>query len=339
MTEAGTNSSSQDEAGRHRPEEIIDASRRIVDCHHHLWDTPMTHGHSGYLLDDLVGDITDGHLVEATVYIEANARYSTSGPEHLRPVGETVFANGTAEDARRRGVSARVCAAIIGHADLDLGDAVEEVLAEHQAAAPERFRGIRDIACPNPMKGEYADERRRLLQPGYRAGLACVGRMGFGAEAMLFDFQLPDLIETARAVPDVPIVLNHLGGVFAIGPHEGMRDEKFTKWKAHIAELAKSDNVLMKLGGMSMFITGFGWDAANPPSSDELTAATEHYFHYAIECFGPDRCMFESNFPVDAAGGSYRTLWNSFKKIASRYSEDEKNAMFSGTAKRHYKIG
>jgi predicted TIM-barrel fold metal-dependent hydrolase len=260
------------------------------------------------------------------------------GPKRLRPVGETEFANAQAEEAARRGLDAQVCAAIISHANLDLGDAVEEVLLAHREAAPERFRGIRDMVCPNPLNGEYSDERHRLLEPTYRAGMAAVARLGLSAEAMIFDFQLPDLIETARALPDLPIVLDHLGGVLVIGPYRGKREEKFVKWSSDMAELAKCQNVLVKLGGMSMFITGFGWDEANPPSSDELVAATERYFHRAIDLFGPDRCMFESNFPIDAPGGSYRTLWNSFKKIASRYTEDEKEAMFSGTAKRHYRI-
>jgi predicted TIM-barrel fold metal-dependent hydrolase len=324
---------------RYQPEEIFDPSRRIVDCHHHLEVQPLTQGNDIYFLDDLTRDITDGHLIEATVYIEDHSHYRTDGPEHLRPVGETEFANGQAEEAARRCVNARVCAAIVSHANLDLGDAVEEVLLAHQEAAPDRFRGIRDILCPNPLRGEYTDERHRLLNPNYRAGLATVGRLGLSAEAMIFDFQLPDLIETARALPDLPIVLNHLGGVIVIGPYKDKREEKFVKWSADIAELAKCENVLVKLGGMNMFITGFGWDPADPPSSDELVAATGRYFHHAIDQFGPDRCMFESNFPIDAAGGPYRTLWNSFKKIASRYTEDEKNAMFSGTAKRHYKIG
>jgi hypothetical protein len=184
---------------RYQPEEIFDPSRRIVDCHHHLEVQPLTQGNDIYFLDDLTRDITDGHLIEATVYIEDHSHYRTDGPEHLRPVGETEFANGQAEEAARRCVNARVCAAIVSHANLDLGDAVEEVLLAHQEAAPDRFRGIRDILCPNPLRGEYTDERHRLLNPNYRAGLATVGRLGPSAEAMIFDFQLPDLIETARA--------------------------------------------------------------------------------------------------------------------------------------------
>jgi predicted TIM-barrel fold metal-dependent hydrolase len=325
------------EHGR-QPEAIVDPSRRIVDCHHHLEVPPFTPGPDIYFLDDLARDITDGHRVEATVYIEDHSHYRTDGPEHLRPVGETEFANGQAEEAARRGLDAQVCAAIISHANLDLGDAVEEVLLAHREAAPDRFRGIRDMACPNPLNGEYTDERHRLLEPTYRAGLAAVSRLGLSAEAMIFDFQLPDLVGMARALPDLPIVLDHLGGVLVIGPYRGKREEKFVKWSSDMAELAKCQNVLVKLGGMSMFITGFGWDEANPPSSDQLVAATDRYFHRAIDLFGPDRCMFESNFPIDAPGGPYRTLWNAFKKIASRYTEDEKNAMFSGTAKRHYRI-
>jgi predicted TIM-barrel fold metal-dependent hydrolase len=319
------------------PEDIVDPDLEIIDCHHHLWDGSHFGG-SPYFLDELARDLADGHNIVATVYLEAGSHYISGGPEHLRPVGETVYANAMAEEAIARGIPARVCEGIVAHANLDLGEAVDEILDAHLDAAPSRLRGIRDMVHPDVLNGVYEDKLQRLMRPSYRAGMKRLARKGLSMEAMLFDFQLDQLIDAARAVPDLPIVLNHLGGIFAAGPHEGRRDEKFAQWKDHITKLSRLDNVLVKLGGMGIPVSGYNWDRLNPPSSDQLAQATGRYFHHAIEQFGPDRCMSESNFPVDAISGPYRTLWNSFKKIAARYSEAERSALFAGTARRHYRL-
>ena len=121
--------------------------------------------------------------------------------------------------------------------------------------------------------------------------------------------------------------------------YAGRRDEVFAEWAADIARLAACDNVVAKLGGLAMPDNGFGWHTADrPPTSDEFVAAQQRYYHHTIECFGPERCMFESNFPVDRTSLSYRTLWNGLKKIAARYTADEQTAMFSGTARRVYRL-
>jgi predicted TIM-barrel fold metal-dependent hydrolase len=323
---------------RGREEDPIDASRPIVDCHHHLFDPAINHAEAVYLLDDLLSDLSDGHRVEATVYIQFGANYATEGSSHLRAVAETVFANRVAEEARARGLATRICAGIIGHADLDLGDAVEEVVLAHLDAAPARFRGIRDVVSPSPFTRPVSDERHRLLQPGYRAALSRIGKLGLSTEIMVLDFQLGEAIDAARALAHVPMVINHLGGVIDPRP-SGAYDPRFAKWSADIAELARLPNVLMKLGGMSLFGVGMGWTASARPSSDALVAATERYFHHAINCFGPDRCMFESNFPVDRSAATYRVLWNAFKKITAHYDDREQNAMLSANAIRHYRLG
>ena len=76
-----------------------------------------------------------------------------------------------------------------------------------------------------------------------------------------------------------------------------------------------------------------------PPGSDELLEVQGRYYQHAIETFGPDRCMFESNFPVDKLALSYRVLWNFFKKLAAAYAEPEKDDLFRGTASRVYRLG
>jgi predicted TIM-barrel fold metal-dependent hydrolase len=113
----------------------------------------------------------------------------------------------------------------------------------------------------------------------------------------------------------------------------------FQQWQADVSQLARCQNVVAKLGGLAMEINGWGWDGRDkPPSSDEIVATHRDYYRHTIDCFGPDRCMFESNFPMDKLSVSYGVLWNAFKKIAREFSESEKDAMFRGTATRIYNL-
>lgn len=140
-------------------------------------------------------------------------------------------------------------------------------------------------------------------------------------------------------MPEVTIVFDHFGGPLGIGPYEGRRDEIFGRWKTDIEALAACSNVVAKLGGINMPINGFRWHKADkPPSSDDLVAATGAYYKHAIDCFGPDRCMFESNFPVDKVSCSYTVVWNTFKKISAVYGPGEKAALFHDTAARVYRL-
>ena len=321
-------------------EEIIDPARRICDPHHHLWDHPGNR----YLLDELLEDIGSGHNVVSTVFVECMSMYRADGPEELRPVGETEFVNGIAAmSASGRYGEARACAGIISYADLALGDAVAPVLEAHIAAAPQRFRGIRHASGwdPSPeVRNSHTNPPESLLSDAqFRKGYAQLGRYGLSFEAWLYHPQIPELTDLARAFPDIPIVFDHFGGPLGIGPYSDKHDEVFEHWKASVDELAKCPNVVAKLGGINMPLNAFGWDKrAVPPTSEELAAGTEHYYEYSIDRFGPDRCMFESNFPVDRASVSYPVLWNTFKRIAAGFSESEKDAMFHDTAARVYRL-
>ena len=134
-------------------------------------------------------------------------------------------------------------------------------------------------------------------------------------------------------------MLNHLATPLAVGPYAGRTEVIYTDWQRGVAEVAACPNVVMKLGGLMMPWTGFGFELrAKPPTSDELVAAQGRHYHEAIALFGASRCMFESNFPVDKTGVSYDVLWNAFKKIAARYTEAEQDAMFYGTAARVYLV-
>jgi predicted TIM-barrel fold metal-dependent hydrolase len=319
-------------------EDIIDPDRVIVDPHHHLWERRLA---TPYLLDDLWSDTGSGHKVAQTVFVECRANYRNEGPEHLRPVGETEF---VAEIAQKSAAGpGSTIAGIVAHADLRLGDAVEEVLQAHEAAGRGLFRGIRHaLARPEhpealmipgrAPEGLYRDN-------GFREGLRALGRLGLTYDTWHYHHQNRELAELARAVPDTAMILDHFGTPLGVGPYANRRNEIFEDWKVGISEVASCPNVVAKLGGLAMPDNGFGWNTrASPPTSDEFVEAQRPYYLHTIECFGPDRCMLESNFPVDKLSISYRVLYNGLKEIVSGFSEAEKDAMFSGTARRVYRL-
>lgn len=322
-------------------EGALDPERPICDPHHHLWDHPGNR----YLLDELMGDVNGGgHNVVSTVFVECLSMYRADGPEEFGPVGETEFVQGIAAMSASGGYGAtRAASGIVGYANLALGDAVVPVLEAHIAASPNRFRGIRHAAGwhespdirnshTNPPPGLYLDEQ-------FRRGFAHLGRLGLPFDAWLYHPQLPELADLAGAFPNVTIVLDHFGGPLGIGPYAGQLDAVFEEWRRDIAEVASCPNVVAKLGGINMPLNGFGWDKRErPPTSEELAEATGWYYLHTIDLFGPQRCMFESNFPVDRASCSYGVLWNAFKRLVAGFREDEKAAMFHDTAARVYRI-
>jgi predicted TIM-barrel fold metal-dependent hydrolase len=316
-------------------EAIINPAQPIIDAHHHIF--PVAVGSfTAYPVAMLLRDLDSGHNIRATVYMETGQMADTEGPRHLRPVGETRSVNAIAEEHSAR----RLCAAIISRADLTLGGAVEEVLEAHGAAAPNHFRGVRHMVVPNVMRGNWVDERRLLQQPGFRAGLAQLARRDLIFETWAFHDQLDDLAAAAHAFPDLTVIADHLGGPLHLGPYQDKRAAVFDSWKEATTALARAPNVLMKLGGVGMWTFGFGWEQRGyETSSDEIVTHTAPYIHHAIEVFGPDRCLFESNFPVDRASTGYAAMWNAFKKIAAGYSPQERAAMFHDNAARVYRIG
>ena len=317
----------------------------ICDPHHHLWDRQPGRVAPRYLLDEILDDVGGGHHVVSTVFIECGAMYRTDGPEALRPVGETEFVNGIAAMSAS-GIygTARVAAGIVGTADLRLGRAVGDVLDAHVAAGGGRFRGIRraaawdaDARVPphRTMPGPKLFERE-----DFRAGFAELAGRRLTFEAWCYHRQLPDVTALARAFPHTTIILNHFGGPLGVGPYAGQAKAVYAEWRPLVAELATCPNVVAKLGGINMEMNGFGWhERREPPSSQELMEATRHYYEFTIEKFGADRCMFESNFPVDKATCSYTVLWNSFKRLTSGCSATEKAKLFHDTAARVYRLG
>ena len=271
--------------------------------------------------------------------------FKADGPEAMQPVGEIEFVNGIAAmSASGCYGPVRIAAGIVGTANLLLGEAVGTVLDAEATAGGGRFRGIRLGATWDPHD-EIPNHRTNppqglLLREDFRAGFAQLAPRQLSFEAWCFHHQIPEVTDLARAFPETTIVLNHFGGPIGIGPYAAKADEVFAAWRGHVAELATCPNVVAKLGGLNMSLNGFGWEAKpRPPTSQELVDATRRYYDYALEKFGVDRCMFESNFPVDKVSCSYVVLWNAFKRIATGCSETEKAKLFHDTAARVYRLG
>lgn len=320
-------------------EDVIDPERPLIDPHHHLW----ARRGQPYLLEDLWRDTGSGHRVEKTVFIECRAGYREVGPDHLRCVGETEFVRELARASAQGGAGKAVISGIVAHADLTRGAAVEEVLHAHEDASAGLLRGIRHWAARDPHADLFNIPGRApeglFERDDFRAGVRTLGKLGLSYDSWHYHHQNQAFAALARAVPETTMILDHFGTPLGVGPYASQREAIFSQWRTDIAEIARCPNVYAKLGGLAMPDNGFGWDKRDtPPTSDELVEMQRHYYLHAIECFGPERCMFESNFPVDKRSLSYRVLWNAFKKLARPFSQSEQHAMFYGTAARVYRL-
>ena len=331
------NDSHDDWLGQH-VETALEPDLAICDPHHHLWDRDG----SRYLLEELLADTDSGHRVLSTVFVECRSEYRSDGPSRLRPVGETEFVEAVARSSRETATTA-VGAGIVSFADLLLGPAVAPVLEAHLSASPDRFRGIRHASGWDPsseVRNSHTDPPQGLLlDPVFRRGFAELEGFRLSFDAWHYHHQLDELTSLALEFPGVTIVLDHVGGPLGIGPWSGRREEIFRNWSRSIGELARCPNVVVKLGGLGMPICGFELHKQpTPQSSEVLAAAWKPYILRCIESFGVDRCMFESNFPVDKRSCSYVVLWNAFKRIADAFSIDERRALFHDTACRVYRL-
>jgi predicted TIM-barrel fold metal-dependent hydrolase len=322
-----------------RHEEVIEPNQPIIDAHHHLW-----HRHDPYLPADLLEDLRTGRMIRGTVFAECSFMYRGEGDPRFASVGEVEYVNGVgAAFASGYYGPMRACAGIVGRADLTMGAFAEEVLHACIDRAPDRFRGVRHMVA-----WDASSEVNTLMRPPpkdllldrrFREGFATLDRLRLSFDAYCYYPQLPQLIDLIDSYPDTPVIVDHLGGLVRTGPYAADLHEVFRSWKASIELLAERPNVFMKIGGLSMRSAGFDFiDRDLPPSSEELSVAWKPFVETCIEAFGPHRSMFESNFPVDKSGVSYRVLWNAYKRIAAGYSEHEKADLFSGTAIRAYRL-
>lgn len=320
-------------------EDVIDPDREIVDPHHHLWPDRLG---SHYELDDLWADTGSGHRVTQTVFIECGVGYDRENPTPFGPINETRYVAGLAAEAAKSPDKAQI-AGIVANADLCLPeDTLTAVLDAHADASP-LFRGIRHA-------GAYEEERERIMFKGgtvphlyldaaFRRGVDLLGERGLTYDTWHFHPQNGEFLDLARACSGTTIILDHFGTPMGTVRFSGKREDRFAEWQDEMAAIAECPNVVAKLGGMAMPVNGFGWDGRDvPPSSDEFVAAQGHYYRHMIDVFGPERCMFESNFPVDKLSVGYVVYWNAMKKIAAAYDAAAQDAMFTGTARRVYRI-
>jgi predicted TIM-barrel fold metal-dependent hydrolase len=332
-------------------EPVIDPDLPIIDTHHHLWDRrPAAGGESWeaasfrYLLADFLADCATGHNIVGSVFLQCHAMYRSHGPHAMRPVGETEFVAGIAAASDSGGYGkTRVAAGIVGFADLTAGDWVTPVLEAHIRAGGGRFRGVRHAAGhdDDPAIGNSAPDMRPGLyaRPDFRAGMAALSALGLSLDAWAFHPQIPDITALAQAFPASNIIVGHCGGPLGYGRYTGKQDEVFADWKRGITALASCPNVTMKLGGMTMRLAAYdymGLDA--PPSSAQLADHWRPYIETCVEAFGADRCIAESNFPVEKMGIGYAALFNALKRLTAGCSATEKAAIFAGSARRVYRL-
>jgi predicted TIM-barrel fold metal-dependent hydrolase len=323
-----------------RTEEILEPGLPIIDPHHHLWDAPRYR----YMFPELLADLASGHNIVATMYEQAREMYRADGPEELKSLGETEFITGVAAMSASGKYGPTKCmAGITGYVDLRLGSRAKGVLERHIAVSDGRLKAIRngstwsDDPVLKPMSSGMP--AGLLLDKIFREGVATLAGFNLAFDAWMFQPQLGDLVDLARAMPQTTMVLNHIGGPVAIGPYAGKRDEAFKEWRGLIQQIGALPNTYVKLGGLGMKMIGFDFfNNPEPPSSEELAKAWKPYIETCILAFGPHRSMFESNFPVDKGTCSYLVLWNAFKRLAVGYSPDEKATLFSGAAKKAYRL-
>ena len=321
-------------------EEILEPDLPIIDPHHHIWDRPNWR----YMIDDIAQDLASGHNIIATVFVQCHSMHRANGPEEMAPVGETEFVNGIAAiGASGLYGKQRLCAGIVGHANLALGEAVKPILEAHIQAGGGRFRGIRHITAWDDddrlINKSYSVKKGLLADPNFRSGFAELEKLNLSFDAWLYHPQIDDLTDLAQNFPGTTIVLDHCGGPLGLGEYAKASTNVFASWRKSIEKIAACANVKIKLGGLGMRINGYDFHEKHlRPTSDELVKAWFPYFDTCIQAFGPDRCMFESNFPVDKGSYSYPIYWNACKKLTNDLNVEDRGYLFSKTAAKVYRV-
>jgi predicted TIM-barrel fold metal-dependent hydrolase len=323
-------------------EETLEPEIAICDPHHHFWvHRPEPVDYQQYLLPELAGDVNSGHNVRSTVFIEVRCEYRADGPDEMKPVGEVEYVQ-TIADASASGSHGptKAAAGIIGHADLKLGEGVRPVLEAMRAASPNRFRGVRhSVGWDESPELANREIKGVLGTDGYRAGAKVLAGMGLILENSLYFHQASELADFARALPELTIVLNHIGGLVRVGPYANRDEYVLPEWRKGIELMAQAPNIVLKLGGVGQTRFAYGWDERETPvGSEELAETLGPLMNHCIEKFGPERCMFESNYPVDKISYSYNVLYNAFKRLSKGYSATERANLFHDTAARVYNI-
>jgi predicted TIM-barrel fold metal-dependent hydrolase len=324
-------------------EEIINPELPIIDPHHHLWngDNQLA-GSFPYLIENLSEDTNSGHNIVGTIFMECAQGYYSGGEEKYKPVGETEFVMNLIKNSEKLSKSTNIIG-IIGFADLMLGHEVKNVLNRHLSKGEGLFRGIRHAAGwdkNNEIHNSHSNPIENIYHnKSFMKGAEELINLNLTFDAWHYHHQINDLSIFAKKYPELTIIHDHFGGPLGVGPYEGKKEEIFKKWKDDISLLSESKNVYAKLGGLAMPVNGWNFHKQNKPaSSDQILDMHHEYYLHTINCFGVERCMFESNFPVDRRSVSYHVLWNAFKKMVLGYSDEDKNKLFFKNAKDVYGV-
>ena len=316
----------------------------IIDPHHHLWDV----GFGRYYIEELLEDInSSGHNIEATVYIMSSSNtkiYAKDGLEEFKPLTEIEFA--TSEGKRADLIpdnKVKVNASIVGSVDLTFGSKLEPVLEKAINISEGRLKGIRMLLAshsdPRISSGAVKSDLGLMLHPNFIDGAKCIQNADLSLDFWIYHTQLNEMEKIARALPDLTIILNHIGGPIHLGEYEGKQAATHREWRSAMMRLSRIPNINVKLGGLGMAVNGAKFHNSKfPPNSVQLSDVWKPWIYETIDMFGFDRCMFESNFPVDKGSCSYGALWNAFKILAKDMSDDEINKLFSKNAAKIYKI-
>ena len=316
----------------------------IIDPHHHLWDV----GFGKYYVEELLNDInTSGHNIKATVYIMSSSNtkiYSKEGPEEYKTLREIEFA--TKEGKRSDLIlnnNIKVNASIVGSLDLTHGNKLKPVIEKGIEVSEGRLKGIRMLLAshkdPRIISGAVKSDLGLMLHPNFIEGAKCLQDAGLSLDFWIYHTQLLEMERIAKALPDLNIILNHIGGPIHIGEYEGKQALTHREWRSAMMRLSRLPNINVKLGGLGMAVNGAKFHLnSKPPHSKDLSEIWKPWIYETINMFGFERCMYESNFPVDKGSCSYGSLWNAFKIISEDMSEEEKNKLFYENAARIYKI-
>ena len=316
----------------------------IIDPHHHLWDV----GFGRYYIEELLEDInSSGHNILSTVYIMSSSNtkiYSKDGLEEFKPLTEIEFA--TSEGKRADHIpdnKVKVNASIVGSVDLTYGNKLQPVLEKAVNISEGRLKGIRMLLAshtdPRISSGAVKSDLGLMLHPNFIDGAKCIQDANLSLDFWIYHTQLNEMEKIARALPDLTIILNHIGGPIHLGEYEGKQAATHREWRSAMMRLSRIPNINVKLGGLGMAVNGAKFHNSKfPPNSVQLSDVWKPWIYETIDMFGFDRCMFESNFPVDKGSCSYGALWNAFKILAKDMSVDEINKLFSKNAAKIYKI-
>ncbi len=313
----------------------------VIDAHHHLYARPGI----TYLVDDYIGDLrATGIAFVGSIHVQAHSHYRTTGPESLRPLGETEFLLNQAARADSLGFPG-MCLGIVGAADLTQGAAARGLIEAHLALAGHvhdrgRFCGIRHIlswdADARLLNPAYPTTQGMMDDPRFRAGLQLLVDLDLAFDACLLAPQLPDLIRLAHAMPHLRIVLDHCGGPIGTGAYTGQLSETFAGWSRAVGDLAQCPNVVVKLGGLGMAQTGMVLEAGTQDFPAALARRWRPWVDRLLATFGPERLMLQSNAPADRLGYPFAAGWAAFGHFLAPLSHDERHALCAGTATRAY---